>query len=195
MCLWRIRNRGLHILHSMPWTRCKCLLTRVWTMSKKLRSFENEYQTLFLSARPNWFIRWLKYKIKIRISVEVKMRRDTEISGFGRLNPNTRMSWTRLKILLCPNILCPNIFTLVIGSIDYVTPRLWTLLVKPKLIEIKVSDTIQPVGNATAKITFSLSSKVSRKCFGTVMLVARASFALLIGRLNSGEKNRNKLYY
>ena len=87
-----------------------------------------------------------------------------------------------------------NIFTDVIGSIDYVTPLLRSLFVKPKLIEIlKVSDKIQPVGNATAKITFSLSSKVSRKYFGTVMLVARASFALLIGRLNSEEKNRNNI--
>ena len=108
---------GLHILHFVPGTRCKCLLTRVWTMSKKLRSFENEYQTRFLSARPNWFIRWLKCGIKTRISVAVEKSRDSEISGFGRQNKKSRMSWSRLQIFICTKI-----FTRVIGSIEYVTP-------------------------------------------------------------------------
>ena len=61
---------------------------------------------------------------------------------------------------------------------------------KPKLIEIfKVSDKIQAMGNATVNISFSLTSKDSRKCLGMVKLLATASVVLLIGCSSGMFKN------
>ena len=173
--MWLSRNSSLHVLHFMPWTRCECILTRVLITQKLLHFVHALACTLFL-------IRWLKIKKWIGISVDVKTIADFQI-GWPLRNKNSRKTCATMPSL-------SEIFPNTIGSIDDSTPSSWSLFVKPKLIEIfKVSDKIQAIGNATVKISFSLSSKDSRKCLGTVKLLATALVVLLIGCSSGMFKN------
>ena len=123
-----------------------------------------------------------KLKKWIGISVDVKTIADFQI-GRPLRNKNRRKSCATMPSFF-------KIFLNTIGGIDDSTPSSWSLFVKPKLIEIfKVFDWIQAIGNATGKISFSLSSKDSRKCLGTVKLLATALVVLLIGCSSGMFKN------